>query len=146
MKTCQTCGETKPHTEFHKRSKAKDGLQSRCKKCNRQQRNDYYKIAAGRESNRLSGRKIRERNRSIVYNYLLKNPCVCGESDPAALDFDHDDPSIKSFGIGSPKALACSLDRLYDEMNKCTVRCANCHRKRTAKQFGWYSTVLNKDH
>lgn len=33
MKTCSKCGESKPHSEFHKRSRAKDGLAVWCKPC-----------------------------------------------------------------------------------------------------------------
>jgi hypothetical protein len=33
MKTCSVCKEEKSLDEFHKRSSAKDGRQSRCKKC-----------------------------------------------------------------------------------------------------------------
>ncbi len=34
MKTCLKCGKSKPTSEFSKRLASKDGLQSRCKKCN----------------------------------------------------------------------------------------------------------------
>jgi hypothetical protein len=27
--------------------------------------------------------------------------------------------------------------RLKREIGRCVVRCANCHRRRTARQFGW---------
>lgn len=33
LKRCRKCGEMKPLTEFHRRSEAKDGLQSWCKVC-----------------------------------------------------------------------------------------------------------------
>ena len=32
-KKCRGCGEAKPISEFHKKTAAKDGLQSRCKPC-----------------------------------------------------------------------------------------------------------------
>ena len=58
--------------------------------------------------------------------------CVdCGYNEcPEALDFDHLDPKEKKFEIGY-KVGWLSKDRMLDEMNKCVVRCANCHRKRT---------------
>jgi hypothetical protein len=33
MKLCKNCGVSKEYTEFHKRSKSKDGLQAWCKVC-----------------------------------------------------------------------------------------------------------------
>lgn len=35
MKTCTTCGESRPLTSFNKDSQKKDGLNPRCKKCSR---------------------------------------------------------------------------------------------------------------
>jgi len=35
MKKCTLCKEEKPFSEFHKQSKTKDGLATRCKKCTR---------------------------------------------------------------------------------------------------------------
>lgn len=60
--------------------------------------------------------------------------CVdCGYSaNPVALDFDHVDPATKRFTI------AMSGNRQWtqvlDELAKCVVRCANCHRIRSAEQ------------
>lgn len=33
MKRCSRCGETKPHSEFHKQKRNRDGLHSYCKEC-----------------------------------------------------------------------------------------------------------------
>ena len=33
MKRCSRCGETKPHSEFHKQKRNRDGLRSYCKEC-----------------------------------------------------------------------------------------------------------------
>lgn len=42
-KPCTGCKKTKPLSEFHKRSTAKDGRQSRCKDCNRDDQRDRYR-------------------------------------------------------------------------------------------------------
>lgn len=42
-KPCTGCEKTKPLSEFHKQSKAKDGRQSRCKDCNRDDQRDRYR-------------------------------------------------------------------------------------------------------
>jgi hypothetical protein len=35
----------------------------------------------------------------------------------------------------------CSPHRLALELKKCEVRCANCHRRRTATERGWFRTL-----
>lgn len=37
--------------------------------------------------------------------------------------------------------MSFSWDEILDEIKKCEVVCANCHRIRTAKQFNWYSWI-----
>jgi hypothetical protein len=77
----------------------------------------------------------RERGRAAMYASAvamikLERGCAdCGyDEDPVALDFDH---------IGGTKLSAVSrmlnqaIDRILDEIEKCEVVCANCHRIRT---------------
>jgi hypothetical protein len=54
---------------------------------------------------------------------------VCGESHPATLDFHHRDPSTKVFDIGRGVSQCFPVARMLDEIAKCDVLCANCHRK-----------------
>jgi hypothetical protein len=56
----------------------------------------------------------------------------CGEKHPAALDFHHIDPSIKSFNI-STAITSKTIAGLQEEIKKCVVICANCHRKLHSK-------------
>lgn len=60
----------------------------------------------------------------------------CGEVDPVVLEFDHRDDKIMDVStmIGSR-----SWSVIQAEIAKCDVVCANCHRRRTAKRFGWYN-------
>jgi hypothetical protein len=50
------------------------------------------------------------------------------------MDFDHREPSTKSFYIGSGRASLKSREALLEEVAKCDVVCANCHRLRSRRQ------------
>jgi hypothetical protein len=77
------------------------------------------------------------RNIRIVLKRLRTAACVdCGLADPLVLQFDHLEPKTKD--IASLVRSGCSAERLVDELNKCAVRCANCHRRRTATLGGWF--------
>jgi len=65
------------------------------------------------------------------WTYTQKTPCViCGESDPAVIDFHHLDPSEKSFNIGSwAECRSLSKADIINEIGKCVCLCANDHRR-----------------
>ena len=74
----------------------------------------------------------REVVRNYVLSYLNSHPCVdCGESDPIVLEFDH--MRDKVFNIS--EASGYGLDRIKLEIDKCEIRCAHCHRRKTYVQF-----------
>lgn len=76
-------------------------------------------------------------NAEFLIDYLRHHPCVdCGESDIVVLEFDHQRDKLADVSALSREGY--SLDKLKQEIAKCEVVCANCHRRRTAKQFGWY--------
>jgi hypothetical protein len=52
------------------------------------------------------------------------------------LDFDHRDPADKKRDVNWIAARR-TWAHVLAEIAKCEVRCANCHRLRTAQQFGW---------
>lgn len=76
------------------------------------------------------------KNKEIVKQYLLAHPCVdCGEKDIIVLEFDH--LRDKVLPIAEILKNGWREERLMNEINKCEVRCANCHRRKTARQLGW---------
>lgn len=86
----------------------------------------------------------RETARLYVYNYLKEHPCVtCGESDPVVLEFDHLDPTTKVSTV-SHLMLKGSLDELITEIKKCQVLCANCHKRKTARDRNWIILTLQE--
>ena len=87
-------------------------------------------------SRRMTGDR---RNIRIVLERLSRAACVdCDLADPLVLQFDHRESKTKD--IASLVRSGCSSQRLIDELNKCEIRCANCHRRRTATQGGWFRT------
>lgn len=66
----------------------------------------------------------------LINKYKLERGCsLCGYNEcSAALDFDHLDTESKKFNIS--KVLSSkSLEAIFDEIGKCRILCANCHRK-----------------
>lgn len=92
------------------------------------------------QDRRDAHKKIRERNRAYVIEYLTKNPCVaCGENDIRVLEFDHIDPSTKKHNVGRMVASQHhSIAAIQKEIDKCQVICANCHRRKTHEERGIY--------
>lgn len=78
----------------------------------------------------------RYRKAMAVHEYLLSHPCVdCGEADPVVLEFDHV-RGVKKATVSSMIGGTYSTERLFEEIAKCDVRCANCHRRVTAARGG----------
>jgi len=141
MRVCSKCQEEKPLASFSRKLSRKDGYQLECKACHTlylkghySANKDYYIRKA-----RVAKLKQFKLNRDFVGDYLRRHPCIdCGETDLIVLEFDHvrgdklDSVSHLAFSVGA------SVKRIMEEIEKCDVRCANCHRRKTATQFGWY--------
>jgi hypothetical protein len=140
-RACSRCRRLLNEAEFNFKHRAR-GIRSRhCKDCSRAylrahyQRNTAYYVAKAR----LRTGSTRASVRARLLTYLLEHPCVdCGEADPVVLDFDHVDAASKLVAIAVLVRNVVSWPRVEAEIAKCEVRCANCHRRRTALQFGWH--------
>lgn len=144
-KACTRCGATKPLADFPPNRSTSDGRQGRCHACMAELARER-RAAAGpgaRAADLANQEARRRRNMEAVWRYLSTHPCVdCGETDPVVLEFDHvygEKRRAVSKMLGS-----FSWAAIAAEMEKCEVRCANCHRRKTATQFAWF-TYMNRE-
>lgn len=87
------------------------------------ERREYFIMAVSRRR-----RKVKER----AIEYLGGQCKICGYCRyQGALDFHHIDPATKDFGIGQ-YGHSRSWERVKEELDKCMLVCANCHREITA--------------
>jgi hypothetical protein len=138
VKFCSRCQTSKPFSDFNK-SEAR-GYQAYCRSC----QSVYDKTCSSPE-------RIRKRTERAIQNcfdcqswiraYLQGHPCVdCGEPDIVVLDFDH--LGDKDECVSNLMRRNSSLKRIQAEVAKCEVRCANCHRRMTAKRNGaWWRCI-----
>jgi hypothetical protein len=89
-------------------------------------------------------KKRRKNLQEKLLNYLNGKGCIdCGEKDPIVLEFDHIDPGNKEESISKMvRHLTQSWSKILEEINKCEIRCANCHKRRTAKQLNWFKAKI----
>ncbi len=147
MKTCTKCLVIKPLECFYRDKHRPDGLLIYCKTCRRLMQQRWYtanKVSHKRATVQIT-RHLRVRNQEFIFQYLKNNSCVdCEFSDPRALEFDHTDPSTKLYNIAD-MTRGFSLKTIQAEIDKCEVRCANCHNIKTAIQRNYYTNRLREE-
>lgn len=153
-KFCGKCSRWLPTADFGPNRARGDGLQSQCNECRKATNHVYYVTTPERNVERVASLiDARQEVRAFVTEYFLSHPCVdCGSTDAVTLEFDHV-RGRKSFEIGNSGHHR--LQRVQEEIEKCEVRCANCHaiqtegrRKNSARRLihdeGWDAWVATR--
>lgn len=137
MKICSLCKINKLESDFSFKGKKKA---ARCKDCcNNINKQWYQQNKSGKVA---YTRKRQFESRKFVFNYLKDKKCVdCGENRMATLQFDHV-KGEKSFVISRGVVSGCSLKTLIKEIDKCAIRCANCHAIKTSIEARWYKDFV----
>lgn len=124
MKTCSMCKKEKDFSAFAKATGTKDGYQRGCRECKAEQ----YQRHSGKYKE--GSRKARERRFEKLAE-IKDKPCLdCGiKYPPYVMEFDH----ISDNKVGSISYLMnrVSWKEILEEIDKCELVCANCHRART---------------
>ena len=112
-KTCSRCRQEKPTAAFANVASRKNGRQAYCRPC---------AVEYAHERNEA---------RRKVLDALKSAPCTdCGNQyPPVCMDFDH--IGEKLFSIAKARSRGMDWQKVLDEIAKCELVCANCHRVRT---------------
>ena len=114
-KICTKCGLELPLEDFNWRDKAKGTRRSECKKCHSGYMKQNY-----------------QKNKDIVQEIKAKQGCAkCGDIRPYVLDFHHINPENKKERVAKLISTHYSTTNkeIQEEIEKCVVLCANCHRE-----------------
>jgi hypothetical protein len=136
---CSACGEDKLAAEFSFSNADRRLLNSYCRACHAAYRRAHYLANKPdyirRAIAQVNARRVENRRNALAY--LQLHPCVdCGIADPVVLEFDHRNRSEKVTEVGKMMVSKRWL-RVLAEIEKCDIRCVNCHRRKTARDFNW---------
>ena len=95
---------------------------------NRKWNQAFYRENKKSEIARVAKRKQALRNWLDEYKTGLACE-MCGEKHIACLDFHHRSSMKKELTDGNIKGMGWGRERVLNEIKKCMVICANCHRK-----------------
>ena len=110
-----------------------------CLECQRTYSRAWYANNRARQAataRRNDDKRVR-RATAFVQAFLSTHPCNdCGQPNSIVLEFDH--LRAKKEEISAMVRRGAPISSIALEMEKCEVRCANCHRRKTARDRGWY--------
>lgn len=115
----------------------KEISERRCPRCKKnKEMSSFYNRRGGKGSSAYC--KPCTIDQTVERQRAFKSKCVeykggkcfkCGYSRSiSALEFHHIDPSEKDFSISNAKLTSIN-ERIYRELDKCILVCANCHRE-----------------
>jgi len=131
---CSTCAQDKSEEKFCYRVKATGVRNTKCKGCVNQYNKQHYRrnqksyIAKARRWEKKFGAERRK-----LVDELKAKPCMdCNRTyPPYVMDFDHLPGTIKRYNISNITKKMGSQRLFLEELAKCELVCANCHRIRT---------------
>ncbi len=129
MKWCSKCKTGKPFEAFSRAHGKKDGFCAWCKECTSVYKAEHY--LRNKAEYIATSKASQHRLRDFIREFKDGKSCLdCNVAYPHyVMDFDHRDAAEKSFILS--RGFAYSKKRIVDEIAKCDLVCANCHRERT---------------
>lgn len=144
----------KPLDEFSRNKSKRDGRQTKCKICQKEyHKKVWYPKNRDRHIASVKKGKLQRRNRhfiKILKEYFINGCIDCGEKDDRILEFDHVrgvKKRTKNRGTDGVMGLVrqgYSWRVIKEEIDKCEVRCRNCHKIKTYEEFNYYKDLRDE--
>jgi hypothetical protein len=138
---CPRCRKDRLIEQFAWRRRSEGKRQPYCRECMAEYNRKHYRANRHsyiRRARRRAENIRRERIRYLL-DYFRAHPCVdCGETDLLVLEFDHLGNKLFTISEGLRDR---GWQAILDEIEKCEVVCANCHRRRTAQRASFARAV-----
>lgn len=126
-KTCSKCGEIKSLEFFALSKTGTNGRAAECKQCHKER--DRIHFEKNKRKILDQTQQWRKKSSEWFAEYKKTLKCeICGENHPSVIQFHHKDPSIKKESI-SLMYWKVNKEKVMEEIEKCSVLCANCHFK-----------------
>lgn len=127
-KVCSKCKRELPLDNFRWKNKSQGKKHSQCKECQSKSEKKHYRENTERQK-AVRERANFQKQANVEYvEYIKQQGCVkCGEKRTWVLDFHHKNPEEKENTIAHMLKSA-SIETLDNEIKKCILFCANCHR------------------
>lgn len=136
---CARCKKHKKLSLYSWKNRNKGWKNSLCKPCHADYRREHYQdhkqkyIQKAKKWNKQQTKILQK----LILEYLQSHSCVdCGVTDIRVLDFDH--RKEKFMGVSQMVRNCYSIEAVKQEIEKCDVRCANCHRIKTFSQGNFW--------
>ncbi len=98
------------------------------KEANRNYQRQWYKKNKKKQMAKVARNK--KKNTAKVREYKQNSTCaICSENHISTLVFHHRNPETKLYTISTMATGGWGWKTILEEIKKCDILCANCHRK-----------------
>lgn len=126
-KKCTRCGCVKDIDEFYDKPSNTDGKNKTCNKCLNYYSENHY--VNNKETYLKNGQRRKTFLKQFINRVKRRTVCpICGEKRYWVLEFHHKDKKEKEFNIAKMANYGYSIKKIKEELRKCIIICANCHK------------------
>ena len=100
-----------------------------CNKCHQIRQKKYRQSEEWVLTKKKYNKKWEQKKKEVLHRLKINGCAICSYNEcDASLDFHHTNPGDKKFALDK-RGISKRDKNLVEELNKCILLCANCHRK-----------------